>query len=387
MAGETPWFRRKNRAPYSLIRALWRAPHIASPYRGEPMFRILPSLVFSSLLSVGLVSAAFLAPAAHAQSDQALYDRINRLETDLRTLQRQVYRGGPVPQGAAPAPSGSLTESGEGETSAANRLNSRIDQLEGQIRDLIGRFEEVEYKNIQTQRRLDKLVEDIDFRLNALERTQPAPGSAPAAASAPASGGGAPAQAVAGAPGQSSSNPNQAPSREGVLGSMPVDAQGRPLPGNAQSGAPARTAAAPAAPAASARARLPAGSPKERYDYAYKLLVQSDYADAEAAFREFIAAHGQDPLAGNAQYWLGETYYVRGQYEQSASAFLQGYQGYPKNAKAPDSLLKLGMSLTALKKTAEACAAYGQLAKEFPNAPPHVKDAMGRERAKAGCRA
>jgi len=78
---------------------------------------------------------------------------------------------------------------------------------------------------------------------------------------------------------------------------------------------------------------------------------------------------------------------VRGQYEQSASAFLQGYQGYPKNAKAPDSLLKLGMSLTALKKTAEACAAYGQLAKEFPNAPPHVKDAMGRERAKAGCRA
>ncbi|WP_430397708.1 tol-pal system protein YbgF [Ferrovibrio sp.] len=345
------------------------------------MFRILPCLVFAGLLGTALLPAG----AAHAQNDQALYDRINRLETDLRTLQRQVYRGGPVPQGAAPAPSGSLTESGEGETSAANRLNSRIDQLEGQIRDLIGRFEEVEYKNIQTQRRLDKLVEDMDFRLNALERTQPVPG-------APAAGGGAPAQtaaapAPAAVPGQSSSNPNQAPSREGVLGSMPVDAQGRPIQGGAQAGGAPRTAAAPVAPAASARARLPAGSPKERYDYAYKLLVQSDYADAEAAFREFIGAHGQDPLAGNAQYWLGETYYVRGQYEQSASAFLQGYQGYPKNAKAPDSLLKLGMSLTALKKTAEACAAYGQLAKEFPNAPPHVKDAMGRERAKAGCRA
>ncbi len=353
------------------------------------MFRILPSLVFVGLLGTALLPAG----AAHAQNDQALYDRINRLENDLRTLQRNVYRGGPVPApgpGQAGVQTAPLTDAGEGETSAANRLNSRIDQLENQIRDLIGRFEEVEYKNIQTQRRLDKLVEDIDFRLNALERTQPAPG-APVAG-----GGGAPAQstaaqtaaAPAAVPGQSSSNPNQAPSREGVLGSMPVDAQGRPIQGGAQAGgAPARVAAAPAAPAASARARLPAGTPKERYDYAYKLLVQSDYADAEGAFREFIGAHGQDPLAGNAQYWLGETYYVRGQYEQSAAAFLQGYQGYPKNAKAPDSLLKLGMSLTALKKTAEACAAFGQLAKEFPNAPPHVKDAMGRERAKANCRA
>lgn len=110
--------------------------------------------------------------------------------------------------------------------------------------------------------------------------------------------------------------------------------------------------------------------------------MQSDYADAEGAFREFVSAHGQDPLAGNAQYWLGETHYVRQQYEPAAAAFLQGYQTYPKGAKASDSLLKLGMSLAALKKTAEACAALGQLGKEFPNAPPHVKDAAVRERGK-----
>lgn len=344
---------------------------------------------FCLVLAATLSLLAAVSGPAWAQSDnQVLFDRINRLENDLRTLQRRVYQGGPVPQSNVPSAggAGSLTDGNETETSVANRLNARIDQLEGQLRDLVGRFEEVEYKNIQTQRRMDKLVEDVDFRFNALERpAAAAPAALAAAPSAPATA--APAVAAAGAAGASSSNPNQAPSREGVLGALPVDAQGRPLPGAAATGAApaARPAAAPAAPAA-ARSRLPAGTPKERYDFAYKLLVQSEYAEAEAAFKEFIAAHGQDALAGNAQYWVGETYYVRGQYEPAAAAFLQGYQGYPKNAKAPDSLLKLGMSLTALKKTAEACAAYGQLAKEFPNAPPHVKDAMGRERAKAGCR-
>ncbi len=337
--------------------------------------RVKPMLHRLSLAAFAALTLLAAMPAAAQSDNQALFDRINRLERDLQTLQRQVYRGGPVPQGAAPQ-GGSLTDAGEAETSAANRLNARIDQLENAIRDLVGRFEEVEYKNIQTQRRMDKLVEDVDFRLNALERGGPSVGGAPAAP-APAQG-----QAQAAAPGSTSSNPNQAPSREGVLGSLPVDAQGRPTQGG--SAAPARQAAAPAA--APARTRLPAGTPKERYDFAYKLLVQSEYPEAEAAFKEFIAAHGQDVLAGNAQYWVGETFYVRGMFEPAAAAFLQGYQGYPKNAKAPDSLLKLGMSLTALKKTAEACAAYGQLAKEFPNAPPHVKDAMGRERAKAGCR-
>ncbi len=355
------------------------------------------SLAPAALLLAGLLIAGPAMPARAQSDNQILFDRINRLENDLRTLQRQVYRGGGAPQSNVPGAGqqgmgqmgGTLTDTSESETSAANRLNARIDQLEGQLRDLVGRFEEVEYKNIQTQRRMDKLVEDVDFRFNALERVAPPAAGQPAAAAQAA----APAQPVAPAtPGASSSNPNQAPSREGVLGSLPVDAQGRPLPGAAPAGTQGRPAAQAAAPAAApaaaqaARSRLPAGTPKERYDFAYKLLVQGEYAEAEAAFKEFIAAHPQDGLAGNAQYWVGETYYVRGQFEPAASAFLQGYQGYPKNAKAPDSLLKLGMSLTALKKTAEACAAYGQLAKEFPTAPPHVKDAMGRERAKAGCR-
>jgi tol-pal system protein YbgF len=352
------------------------------------------SASLATRLSVVLLLAGTALPAsltsAWAQDAQTI-DRINRLERDLQTLQRQVYRGGTAPN-SGPASSssggGSLTDAGSDGSSAANRLNARIDELENQIRQMTGRFEEVEFASSQANRRIDKLVEDVDFRLNQLERG----GQPQGQQSAPQTGSveqvkpsaqqqGVPAAGTPAARGSTSSTPGQAPTKEGVLGSMPADAQGRPLNTPNQ---PQQTARA--TPPASAKGKLPAGTPQERYNYAYKLLVQSDYADAESAFREFLGAHPQDALAGNAQYWLGETYYVRGQYEPAAQAFLQGYQGYPKGAKAPDSLLKLGMSLSAMKKNPEACAALGQLGKEFASAPPHVKDAAIRERNKIGCK-
>lgn len=353
---------------------------------------------FMPAILCGLLAVLPIAPAS-AQDAQTL-DRINRLENDLRTLQRQVYRGGSAPSGSGAVSSAPLSDGGDS-SSIANRLNSRIDELENQIRELTGRFEQVEFNSSQANRRIDKLVEDVDFRLTQIERGSAGqPGAAAGSieqvkppAATPAAGPQPGQQAVASqnqARGSTSATPGQAPSKEGVLGSMPADAQGRPLPpgsgGGQGSVAPQQTARATAPAAPSARAKLPAGSTQERYNYAYKLLVQSDYADAEAAFREFLGAHPQDPLAGNAQYWLGETYYVRQQYEPAAQAFLQGYQGYGKSAKAPDSLLKLGMSLAAMKKNPEACAALGQLAKDFPNAPQHVKDAATRERGKIGCK-
>ncbi|MFC3674556.1 tol-pal system protein YbgF [Ferrovibrio xuzhouensis] len=340
--------------------------------------------LFAALLALLLAGSVLLPPPAAAQDNQALIDRVNRLQADLQALQRQVYRGGSTPPAALPS-DGSLGQTGASGQSVANQLAGRIDDLESQVRALTGRFEEVEFKASQVQQNLDKLSKDIDFRLTQLERGQQ-PGVQPAAegpaAAAPANAAGQPL-----ARGSTSATPGAAPTKEGVLGSLPVDASGRPLPGAAAAGTQtAQRAAPPAAAAPSARAKLPPGSPQEQYNYAYKLLVQSDYADAEGAFREFLGAHPQDPLAGNAQYWLGETFYVRQQYEQASAAFLTGYQNYPKGAKASDSLLKLGMSLAALKKNPEACAALGQLSKQFPEAPPHVKDAAQRERAKVGCK-
>ncbi|HEX6978709.1 MAG TPA: tol-pal system protein YbgF [Alphaproteobacteria bacterium] len=339
--------------------------------------------------------------AAQAQNDtQFMIERINRLENDLRTLQRQVYRGGTPPAAAASgggaAGEGSLLATDGSGSTIANRLNARIDDLEEQIRALTGRFEEVEFKSSQVQQRMDKLTQDVDFRLGELERSQQ--GAAPAADAAAAGADGKPQPADQQqnfARGSTSSTPGVAPTKEGVLGRLSTDASGKPLPVAPRNGqgsqaqgkaANPQTAVAPPSAAAGGKGHLPSGSPQEQYNYAYRLLVQSNYPDAEAAFREFLAQHPNDMLSGNAQYWLGETYYVRQQFEPAAQSFLAGYQNYPKSAKAPDSLLKLGMSLAALKKNAEACAALGQLAKEFPSAPPHVKDAATRERGKIGCK-
>ena len=132
-------------------------------------------------------------------------------------------------------------------------------------------------------------------------------------------------------------------------------------------------------------AALADGGPKALYERAYGFLLQQDYGAAENAFRTFLQRYPQDKLASNAQYWLGESYYVRGQYGKAAKAFLDGYRAHRKGIKAPDSLLKLAMSLARLGEKEQACAAFSELGRRFPAAPAHVKRRAARERSRAGC--
>ncbi len=148
--------------------------------------------------------------------------------------------------------------------------------------------------------------------------------------------------------------------------------------------------AGPAAASASAAASLPQtgasdASAKQAYETAYGYLLQQDFASAETAFDDFLKRFPGDPLAGNAQYWLGETYFARGQFKPAASAFLKGYQTYTRSAKAPDSVLKLAMSLDKLGQKDAACASYSELTTKFPNAPGHVKNRADTERRRLGC--
>ena len=115
------------------------------------------------------------------------------------------------------------------------------------------------------------------------------------------------------------------------------------------------------------------------------LLRQANYDKAELALQEFVKLHPKEALASNARYWLGETFYVRAAYVQAAEVFLEGFQADPKGPKAPDSLLKLGMSLGGLDKKREACAAFDKLLKDFPDAPAGVKNTVTREKQKNGC--
>ncbi|HEX7074984.1 MAG TPA: tol-pal system protein YbgF [Hyphomicrobiaceae bacterium] len=127
------------------------------------------------------------------------------------------------------------------------------------------------------------------------------------------------------------------------------------------------------------------GDPKQDYETAYGYLLQQNYAAAERAFEDFLQRYPNDTLAGNAQYWLGESLYVRGQYKAAASAFLKGYQNYSNSSKAPDSLLKLAMSLDKLGQKEAACSSFDELDARFPNAPSHVKTRSLTERQRVGC--
>lgn len=124
----------------------------------------------------------------------------------------------------------------------------------------------------------------------------------------------------------------------------------------------------------------------DRYNFAIGLLARQDYPAAEGAFREFVGAHPGDRLAGNAQYWLGETYYVRNDMTKAAQTFLEGVKKYPDGPKAADTMLKLGMSLTAINQKTEACGVFGEMKNRFPNLSRDTATGLAAARERANCR-
>lgn len=125
------------------------------------------------------------------------------------------------------------------------------------------------------------------------------------------------------------------------------------------------------------------GNATEAYERARSFLEQGDYDAAEQAFAAFVASHPKDPEAGAAQYWLGVTYFVRGQHDKAAASFAKGYKNYPKSSKAADNLLKLAKSLAALDRVADACTTLNQLSSEHPKA--HAQE-VAKEKKSLNCK-
>lgn len=358
---------------------------------------MLPRAALAGALAAAALPA--IAPQARAQSRdmQQLIDRMDRLEREMGTVQRQAFGGKPPAPGAAPAGPPPT----EGSMAA---MQVRLSELESVLASITGRLEELTFQNQSLQNRLDKLIGDVDFRLRALEGGAPV-GAAPAAGQPPAAQTSAAPPVAGQAPGgrttltippaapaqqpANAANANAPPppsGQPGVLGTLTQSdlAASQRAPAAGQPAQPAPASGRPPAQTASA-VSLPAGSAKDQYEFAYNLLRQRNYPDAEAAFRQFVSAHKSDELSGNAYYWLGETHYVRRQFEPAAVAFLEGYKGYPKGSKAPDNLLKLGMSLAALNRQGEACTTFTRLTKEFPDAPSNLKAVTENERKKLSC--
>ena len=126
-------------------------------------------------------------------------------------------------------------------------------------------------------------------------------------------------------------------------------------------------------------------SDKERYEYAYSLLMKNDYKQAEEQFLLFLKDFENSDLRPNALYWLGETYYAQGLYEQAVGQFADVFAKYAQSNKAPDALLKMGLSMVSLNKTSEACTAFIALPNEYPKADENLKKRAKEEADKLKC--
>ncbi len=366
-------------------------------------------------ITVALVIAAPF-PAA-SQSVQELASRIAQLEQDLQTL-----------KGLTGAVSADMTPE------AAASVQVRVLRLEQLLEQLTGQVEETRFRVGQMSTQLRQLSDDVNYRLAILEQTLGVGGAVAAAPDSsgesptpnqsqtvaqrvpPAQSGAALSQPVTpqpgraqprpGSPAQMAAGPPQNVTLDGQM-VLRTDGQGEALPADPnapQAPAPAAEAPPAIAPAPLAapnpgavtanqlaalpppnRVELPDGTPKEQYEYAFNFLTRNDFASAEVALREFLTRHPEDPLAGNAQYWLGETFYVRGDYKQAAVEFMAGYQRYPSSNKGPDNLLKLGMSMASLGQTQGACTALNRISKDYADAPDQIRRTAEAQQSELRC--
>ncbi|HEX8164761.1 MAG TPA: tol-pal system protein YbgF [Beijerinckiaceae bacterium] len=313
----------------------------------------------------------------------------------------------------------------------------RLNRLENQVRQMSGHIEQLQFENRQLKDQVRKFQEDVEFRFQdssgprGTARAAPPPASPPAAsvqapaplpppqAGRPQRRGDAfdPASApnAPGAPMPLGTTPPSTPLPPGaVAGATPgpgplprgaIDARGPaegptigsliedddddgPPRGGAplDLGATGRVAAAPppARPAPSVAA-TGTGDARMDYDAAYAYILQRQYEQAEMGLRQFIQSHPRDRLVPDAVYWLGETYLQRNRPREAAEQFLKVSTEHARAAKAPDAMLKLGISLNALGAREQACATFAELGRKYPEASGSVRQGVEREQKRARC--
>lgn len=253
---------------------------------------------------------------------QSTKQRLSAIEKQLNAIQRQVFTPGSRFRSGSGNQGGNATNAPVGEEGGLIAdINIRISELETQIRDLTGSLEEANFKVGNLTRQLESMVKDNEFRFSELEKG------------------------------------------------------GVTFSGNT----PAIDNSAPSIGSAAAQ-----GTVKQQYDHAYGLVSKGQYGDAEISLLDFLNNNPDHALSGNAQYWLGQTYYARENYSDATRTFLEGMSKYPESPKAPAFLLKVGMSLNFLGEKSEACEVYRELSSRFPGSMENKRMRPVEER-KAGC--
>ena len=303
---------------------------------------------------------------AQEEKIDAIADQLQIITQDLKTLEKAVYK-------TADITNSSLSNSSDGlNEEILTRHLLKLNEIEEEFRKLTNRFEEVNFKLDKLSSRVTKIQSDAQLRFSDLEAgkvTDPTKLQSPnevqgeqKTTQAKLPGADKP-QDFGSAPAYNMNSDQKIQATQSVESTASVVAEERK-------------------PTTSL---LPDKTPKEQYDFALSFMKVGDYETAELALREFIDKNKTDELAGSAQYWYGETFRIRQLYSDAATAYLDGYQNYPKSEKAPENLLKLGTTMVELGEKDQGCKMIVGLKKQYPKASQSVLQKAQYEQKRFKC--
>ena len=319
---------------------------------------------FSKIIKIKiLVVSVFLFFSANA--DENLNFVLDKIQKDLKTLEKAVY--------SQASSDNNFTQNNLDQNSedVLTRHLLKLSEIESQFQDLTNKFEEINFKLDKLSSRLTKVQSDNQFRFQQLE---------------------------SGALINNNTNEitklNENKESEQILpgSSQPQDlgaisykdSETKELTQQTQS--VDTTSSVVTETFVSEEEILPKENPEKQYEFATSFLKVGDYNMAERAFREFVLKNSEHELAGNAQYWYAETFRIRQLYTDAASAYLEGYQKYPKSEKAPVNLLKLGISLVQIGEKDQGCMMILGVKEQYPKAKQSILQKAKYEQKKFECK-
>jgi len=313
----------------------------------------------------------FLTTTNHLFADTTdIKEILEIIQKDLRTLERAVYSESFSKSTNSSSNQKSLNEDTE---DVLTRHLLKLSEIEKQIQDLTNKYEEINFKLDKVSSRLSKVQADNQLRFQQLENNLKIKNSEDSNLTALPKSEENEKKILPG-----SSQPQD-------LGSVSYKEMTDESENQAiQSVDSTKTVVTEIFQ--SEEKILPEGTPEEQYEFATSFLKVGDYNMAERAFKEFVDNNPKNKLSGNAQYWYAETFRIRQLYTDAASAYLEGYQKYPKSEKAPINLLKLGVSLVQIGEKNQGCLMIAGVKKQYPNATQSVLQKAKYEEKKFECK-
>ena len=321
----------------------------------------------NKILKLNFVTLIYLFTSTCLLADNHnIYETLEKIQKDLKTLERAVYSDSIQTNNNSNTSEGVLNANSE---DVLTRHLLKLSEIENQFQQLTNKFEEINFKLDKLSNRLSKVQADNQLRFQELESV---------------SSTGDKTKKISKKNNQNQSEILPGSSQPQDLGSISYkDTATKETTQQTQSIDTTATIVTEAFQ--SEEKILPKETPEKQYEFATSFLKVGDYSTAERAFREFVKTNPEHKLAGNAQYWYAETFRIRQLYTDAASAYLEGYQKYPKGEKAPVNLLKLGVSMVQIGEKDQGCKMINGVEKQYPNANQSVIQKAKYESKKFEC--